>query len=449
MKRNKLIIGILIGMVTCPAQAQESWTMDDCMQYAVEHSTEMKKQQVEIHRAQDQYKAAAASFLPTLQATVNAQYSWGRNINPEDNTYGNVTTFNNYYELYTTLNVFDGFATLNAFKQARLAKRSSQTALQKASDDKAIEVMQKYVDAAYAKACIPLAEEKLDDSRQLLQKTQKMAALGEKSRPDVAQIESQVSEDEYNLTHQQNVYTQAMIALKSSMNFTVKDTLLISTSSEDSQPRIESDDANAIYDSFRKWSPEVLTAEFNADNAKYAYKIQKAKMLPTVTFSGGITTNYYKDLSQKGEYEPFHSQIHNNQGEYVVLTVSFPLFMPSLWHSAREARSDWQKTQITLNETFRKLHDDIAMAVADRDGYLKELLQMRRKVASDSVACLLSRRKYEEGMLSTFDLHTSAQTLLQSRITLLQMQMMYLLKKKLVDYYKGEPLIAAREQKGR
>ena len=44
--------------------------------------------------------------------------AWGRNIDPETNTYNNVTTFNNYYQLYAELNVFDGFATINALKQA-------------------------------------------------------------------------------------------------------------------------------------------------------------------------------------------------------------------------------------------------------------------------------------------------------------------------------------------
>ena len=447
MKRNNMILGILLSMAAGPVCAQGIWTMDQCMKYAVDHCTEMKKQQIEIQRSHDQYRAATASFFPTLQAAVDGQYNWGRNINPESNTYGNVTTFNNYYELYATLNVFNGFATLNAFKQARLSKSSSQTTLQKIRDDKAIEVMQKYVDAAYAQACITLAEEKLKDSRQLLTKTQRLMELGEKSRPDIAQIEAQVAEDHYNLTHQKNVCQQAMIALQSSMNFPVKDTIQINVSVTDSKPQIESDNANAIYDSFRKWSPEVLAAEFNVKNSQYNYQIQKAKMLPSIILRGGIATNYYRNLSQKGEYEPFHSQFHNNQGEYVVLTVSFPLFMPSQWRKIREARSDWQETQISLNETCRKLHDNIALAVADRDGYLKELLQMRRKVASDSVACYLSLRKYDEGMLSTFDLHSSTQTLLESRIKLLQMQMMYILKKKLVDYYKGQPLIADNKLK--
>lgn len=72
----------------------------------------------------------------------------------------------------------------------------------------------------------------------------------------------------------------------------------------------------------------------------------------------------------------------------------------------------------------------------DRDGYAKETIQMERKVLSDSLAHHLNARKYDEGMLSTFELHTSSQTLLQSKIKLLQMQMLLGIKQRLVEYYK-------------
>ena len=58
--------------------------------------------------------------------------------------------------------------------------------------------------------------------------------------------------------------------------------------------------------------------------------------------------------------------------------------------------------------------------------------QLQRKVASDSLAHHLSSRKYEEGMLSVYDLHTTAQTLLQSRLLLLQSEMMLALKSRLL-----------------
>ena len=61
--------------------------------------------------------------------------------------------------------------------------------------------MQKYVDAAYAEASIQIASEKLNESKRMLAKMKRLYELGEKGRPDVVQMESQVAEDEYNLTH--------------------------------------------------------------------------------------------------------------------------------------------------------------------------------------------------------------------------------------------------------
>ena len=44
-------------------------------------------------------------------------------------------------------------------------------------------------------------------------------------------------------------------------------------------------------------------------------------------------------------------------------------------------------------------------------------------------------------MLSTFDLQTSARTLLESRVRTLQMQMLLVMKRRLVEYYQGRPLV--------
>ena len=60
---------------------------------------------------------------------------------------------------------------------------------------------------------------------------------------------------------------------------------------------------------------------------------------------------------------------------------------------------------------------------------------MERKGASAFIADHVNTRKDEEGMLSTFDLHTSAQTLHNSRVRLLQTKLMAEIKKRLVKYY--------------
>ena len=437
-------IGILIGwLVWAAGVSAQSWSLDDCMKYAVEHATEVKREVVNARQRKQDYQHAVAGFLPTVTGGVQGQYAWGRNIDPETNTYNNVTTFNNYYQLYAELNVFDGFATINALKQAKLSRDYSATAMQKIQDDRAIDVMQKYVDAAYAEASIRIASEKLNESKRMLAKMKRLYELGEKGRPDVVQMESQVAEDEYNLTHQENVAKLSLLALKSAMNFPVDEELKLAALAKTQKKSQESLPVNyeTVYQGFQNISPDLKSAEYEVERARYDYKIAKGRLLPSLSLGGGISTNYYKNLSQKGQYDGFASQFHNNQGEYLALTLSIPIYNSDRWHSVKKARNDWQLAQVNLEETRRKLHDQIAQAVMDAEGYAKELHQMQKKVASDLLAYHMSSRKFEEGMLSTFDLHTAAQTLLESRIKELQMQLLLIIKQRLVGYYLGENLI--------
>lgn len=443
-------IGILIGWLVWAAGASaQNWSLDDCMKYAVEHATEVKREVMNARQRKQDYQHAVAGFLPTVTGGVQGQYAWGRNIDPETNTYNNVTTFNNYYQLYAELNVFDGLATINALKQAKLSRDYSATAMLKIQDDRAIDVMQKYVDAAYAEASIRIASEKLNESKRMLVKMKRLYELGEKGRPDVVQMESQVAEDEYNLTHQENVAKQSLLALKSAMNFPVDEELKIQIAeernlklkAENKEVSASYTNSEAIYQGFLNISPDLKSAEYEVERARYDYKIAKGRLLPSLSLGGGISTNYYKNLSQKGQYDGFASQFRNNQGEYLALTLSIPIYNSDRWHSVKKARNDWQLAQVNLEETRRKLHDQIAQAVMDAEGYAKELHQMQKKVVSDSLAYHMSSRKFEEGMLSTFDLHTAAQTLLESRIKELQMQMLLIIKQRLVAYYQGENLI--------
>lgn len=443
MKRIGLYIGCLaFGSLNClMASAQtKTWELDSCMAYAVEHATDVKREVVNARQRKQDYQKAVTDFLPSVAGGVQGQYAWGRNIDPETNTYNHVTTFNNYYQLYASLNVFDGFATINAFKQAKLARAYSTTAMQKVRDDKAIDVMQKFVDAAYAEASIQIASDKLAESKRLLGKMQRLYELGEKGRPDVVQMESQVAEDEYNLTHQKHVAQQCLLTLKSAMNFPVEEELRLVTNGKQVN---ESFPINheTVYQNFLNASPDVKSAEYEVEKARYDYKIAKGRLLPSLSLSGGISTNFYRNLSQGGQYEGFASQFRNNRGEYLALTLSIPIYDNVAWHSVKKARNDWQLALVNLEETKRKLHDNIAQAMMDAEGYAKELEQMDKKVASDSLAYYMSSRKFEEGMLSTFDLHTAAQTLLESRIKQLQMQMLLVIKQRLVDYYQGKNLI--------
>lgn len=421
------------------ADAQQEWSLDRCVSYAIEHATEVGRERIEQKQAQTEYRNSLLDFLPSVSAQVGGQYNWGRNIDPETNTYNTITTFNNGYQINASLPVVDWGHTWNAFRKARLTKNTAATALQKAQDNKAIDVMQKFVDAVYAIKSIELTEQKLTDSKALLEKTRKLYELGEKSRPDVAQMESQVAEDDYNLLHQKNLARTALLSLKTAMNYPSADSLNPDCSIADIAAQLPS---SLTIDSMSlNNKPEIIMADAEAEKARLEWKIRRADALPQLSLYAGVSTTYYINLSQRQDRMPFGSQLRNNLGEYVSLTLSIPIFSPSTWSSVKRAKSDYILAKLDAQDARRKLNDAALQAVIDYEGYQKEVRQMGKKVAADSLAYRLSYRKYEEGMLSTFDIHEAAQTYLESSIKLLQLNMLLAIREKLVRYYiNNEPL---------
>lgn len=421
------------------ADAQQEWSLDRCVSYAIEHATEVGRERIEQKQAQTEYRNSLLDFLPSVSAQVGGQYNWGRNIDPETNTYNTITTFNNGYQINASLPVVDWGHTWNAFRKARLTKNTAATALQKAQDNKAIDVMQKFVDAVYAIKSIELTEQKLTDSKALLEKTRKLYELGEKSRPDVAQMESQVAEDDYNLLHQKNLARTALLSLKTAMNYPSADSLNPDCSIADIAAQLP---ASLTIDSMSlNNKPEIIMADAEAEKARLEWKIRRADALPQLSLYAGVSTTYYINLSQRQDRMPFGSQLRNNLGEYVSLTLSIPIFSPSTWSSVKRAKSDYILAKLDAQDARRKLNDAALQAVIDYEGYQREVRQMGKKVAADSLAYRLSYRKYEEGMLSTFDIHEAAQTYLESSIKLLQLNMLLAIREKLVKYYiNNEPL---------
>ena len=261
------------------------WTLDRCIEYAMTHATDIRKKRVEADNARQERGAAVGGFMPTVSADVGAQFSWGRNVDPETNTYNTITTFNNSYSVGGSLTLFDGAQTWNAFRKARLGVRRSDNALAIAKDDKAIEVMEKYVDAVYNEAALRIAVDKLNDSRSLLEKTRRMEELGEKGYPDVAQIEAQVAEDEYNVEHLKTAAEKAMVELRRAMGMQVP----IASRWTVCLAGMEGMDGAA--NTPHLWA-RGIAAEYNLAIARLDYKIACGRLWPSVSIGGGLSTGY-------------------------------------------------------------------------------------------------------------------------------------------------------------
>ena len=433
MKRT---MTILLAATTLQVQAQEPWSMQQCMQYAVEHNHEVKRAEIEL----DNYKAnktvAIGRFLPSVDASIGAQYNFGRAIDPETNGYTDVSTFYNGYSLNASLPVFDGFSRFHALKAAGASILMGRASLRQKQDQTALNVLQAYTNVAYYDGLVKMADEKVQETELLLKKIRLLEEVGRKSAADVAQVESQKAEADYELTRQQNLYTSAILELKKAMAFPMQDTLLLrSLRSFTTQCcRI----SNSV--ELQELNPELQAAQYQVQASKHEWHQARAAFYPSLSLSAGLNTTYYHTLhSDAGE--SFSNQFKNNMGEYVGATLSIPLFNRlQTITSIRKAKNNYRIAQETYKQKQLELEKLSREAWQDWQGYLKQTVQMVEKVEADSIAYQLTRRQFEEGLSTAIDLRTTSAQLLNSKATLLQCQLMAMVKEQLVRYYRGEAI---------
>ena len=436
---KKLTFILTLTVVSASAQ---KWTMQQCMQYAVEHNHDVKRAELEL----DNYKAnktgAIGRFLPSVDAGIGAQYNFGRAIDPETNTYTDVSTFYNGYSLGASLPVFDGFSRLHALKAAKASVLMGREALRQQQDQTALSVMQAFANVAYYEGLVNMAEEKVQETTLLLKQTQVLEEVGRKSAADVAQVESQKAEADYELTRQQNLYASAMLELKKTMSLPMQDTLPLLVRWEQtlcpSATSLESDRYG--HKTAIPVNSELQAARYQMQASKHEWRQARASLFPSLSLNAGLNTTYFKTLHSQTTAS-FSDQFKNNMGEYLGATLSIPLFnrlqtvtsIRKAKNNYRIAREAYEQKQLELEKLSRE-------AWQDWQGYLKQTDQMEKKVEADSLAYQLTRRQYEEGLSTAIDLHTTSSQLLQSKATLLQCQLMTMVKEQLVRYYKGETI---------
>ena len=418
------------------ANAQNAWTMQQCMQYAVENNHEVKRAELEL----DNYKAnragAIGKFLPAVDAGIGAQYNFGRAIDPETNGYTDVSTFYNGYSLSASLPVFDGFSRLHALKAAKASVLMGHASLRQQQDQTALNVLQAFTNVAYYEGLVKMAEEKVQETTLLLKQTQVLEEVGRKSAADVAQVESQKAEADYELTHQQNMLASALLELKKDMNFPLADSLQLSINEITAR---EARDYGSLPTS-RNLVPELQQAYHSIQVSRHEWHQARAALYPSLSLSAGLNTTYYHTLhSNTGQ--SFHNQIKNNMGEYIGATLSIPLFNRlQTVTSIRKAKNNYQIACENYEQKQLELEKLSREAWQDWQGYQKQAVQMEKKVEADSLAYQLTRRQFEEGLSTAIDLHTTSSQLLNSKATLLQCQLMAMVKEQLVRYYNGETI---------
>ena len=428
-------------MFTLLLHAQEKvWKVDECMRYAVEHSTRRAKQEAQNEIYKQNRIEALGGLLPSVNANDDGTMYYGRVLDKDTYKYVNNTTLYNQYGLSSSVLLFDGLAQFSRVKVEKLNRLKGLQQLQDTKDMLAYETMEIYFNVQYYQGTVNLAMQQLDQSTANLRQVKRMEELGMKSAPDVSELQAKEAEDRYLLTKQKNLLVQELIRLKEKMNFPPSDDF--KTAGYDTVLPVDSlhEKAFEIYQKALTFSPKVLAVNKSVESTKTMVSMAKGNFYPKVWLNGGLNSYFSRTMDGKA-YTPFQEQISTNENYYVGLSLSVPLF--NGFSRPAELKRSKQRLIIAQNEreeTLREVYSDIEKTVADVNGLGDEYIHAGKRTESMKIAHQVNQRKYTEGLISALELTTSSNRLLNAQIEELYTNLKYQLKLKLLNYYKGNSM---------
>lgn len=436
-------IALAVLLSSASAQAQEMMSLKDCMVYAVENSAKMKMQELETDDARVARRdAVLKAFTPSVSAGTYAYSNFGRSVDPETNTYVSTTSFNNGYSVSGGITLFNGFSAVNNMKISKTALKMGIGQEELTRDEICLATMEAYYNVVYFQQLSGILESQVRTAQDALTLAKKQEELGQKGYTDVIEMEAELADREYQLINARNQHADALLTLKDLMFWPMDEELLIDTSMADAEviaTLTPEDETESIIEYAVNNLPSIAIAKGKMDNALLDLKTARWQFTPSLSLNAGWSTSYYTYPGMEGYVPtPFHTQFRNNGGEYIQLSLSFPIFdRLSTFSNLRRKRNESRRATIQYEQKVREVEAEVIRAVQDRDGASAAFHQADRRAALQEEAYLLNLRKLEQGLISTIDFQKASDNWLNAKTSRLDALLKFYIKRSVVNYYNG------------
>ena len=438
---NRIFTTIILSLA-CTGSFAQGLSLKECMRYALDRSAKVRIQEAEVDDARiARREAILKAFTPSLEAGSYAYSNFGRSVDPETNTYVSTTSFNNGYSISGGIVLFNGFEAINNVKVSRTSLMMGVEQEQKLRDDICLATMEAFTNVVYYSKLSDVVADQVRTLNDALTLVRKQEELGQKGYADVVQTEADLADMEYNLIVARNNLAAALLTLKDVMFWDEDNELEINM--EDfvaSASLVNAEGAAAeVADFAIAHHPSVLIAKGKLDNARLDLRTAKWKFSPQLSFYAGWSTSYYT-YPGLNDYTPmpFKSQFRNNGGEYLQVSLSFPIFdRLRLFSNLKRSRNSFRKAEAEYDSTLRQVESEVERAVQDRDGAGSALIQAERRESVQEEAWKLNVKKFEQGLISAIDFRKASDNLLNAKAERLNAMLKWRLKSSVVQYYNG------------
>lgn len=437
-----LIAAALMLVVFTGAQAQQTWSLQKCIDYALENNIQIKQQALNSDYYNNQHKQAKFNRLPNLNANFQNNMNYGRTIG-SDNTYLDINSNSTSGSLSSNVTLWNGFTLKNSIKMAEMDLRASLEEMQKAKDDIMLNIAASYLEILFADELLIVTEDLLKITQLQIDRTGKLVEAGSLAKGSLLEIEAQYAREELNVVNAQNRVQLAYLSLyqflelPSTESFKIEKPVLPEISANMTMLNSMDVFKNAV-----QIRPAVKGAEFKLESARKQLLIAKGNLMPSLTF-GGNYYNFYnnKYTSFQGAKIEFSDQLKSNERFGFGATLNIPIFNRyQAQTGVSNAQIQVENTELQLQSTKNLLRKDIEQAYTNALASFKRYVANQKAVVSSTEAFRYTEEKFNVGMINSVEYNQVKNNLTNAQSDLLQAKYEYIFRTKILDFYNGQPI---------
>ncbi len=438
--RAKLILLLTAALSAgVSARAQQGpWSLADCIDYALEHNLTVRQSELTVEQREIDLNTAQGRRLPGFRASASENLSFGRGLTA-DNTYSNSNTTSTSFSLGGDLPIFQGFDIVNGIKLSKLNLASATADLEKARDDIRVAVAQAFVQILYNQELLGVAHKQAEHDAELLEQVRERLSAGKVSGAEVSAQQATLAQSRQSEIQAQGNLRIALLELTQLLELPSPEGFSIVTPEVGDPSQLLLMRPEAIYEEAVAVKPAIESAELKVDYAQLNIARAKGALLPTLSLSGGLGTNYY--TNSKFASAPFGEQLRNNFSQYVGLSLSIPIFQRfSVRNNIRTAELNFKGQQLQLENTKKALYKEIQQAYYNAVTAQARYAGSREAASSARLHYELTEEKYKVGKADIAAYNDARNSWLRAESEHIQARFQCLYQTKLLDFYRGRGL---------
>jgi outer membrane protein len=472
-----LLSATLLGCTTA-LRAQQKWNLRQCVEYALVNNIDIKKASIPVGYAELQVNQDRLSQYPTANLNNNYGMSFGRRENPTTGVFEDQRFFNIGLNFQTSVSIFNWFSRKNTMAADMLELKASRITVDALKNDISLSIANQYLQILLSSEQEKIAQVQLQQSKAQLETTRKKVQAGALPELNAAELEAQVARDSASVLSAKGNIQQSILALKATLNLDAAAPFEVETPSIEKIPLedLASLQPELVFQSALQNLPQQ---QYNDVKQKAAEKQSKAAWgatKPSISAFGGLSTNFiyfrtpifkqeslgllptglqvnnggtilpvlgerFKTTDQVAAYftpKSLFSQFNENFGQNIGVSISVPIF------NGGSLRSAYQRSKLTVKnwdfikeQDNQKLKQNIYQAHNATVIAMEKLNASKKTVETAERSYGFAQKRYNVGMLTTFELITSQNNLFREKLQQLLNQFDYVFKMKVLEFYKG------------